>query len=98
MNGRIDLTELRDRVGTAPTPDLAFAKPYYVNGGKQAAYQLSFIWNPTDYLRFMAQYAHVNVTGGPRGVEPLFDATDTTALNKRKFDSDVAAVRAQVDF
>ena len=98
VNGRIDLTELRDRVGTAPTPDLAFAKPYYVNGGKQAAYQLSFIWNPTDYLRFMAQYAHVNVTGGPRGVEPLFDATDTTALNKRKFDSDVAAVRAQVDF
>ena len=56
-NARIDLTELRDRVGDAPLPALAFATPYYVNGGKQAAYQLSVIWNPTDYLRFMAQYA-----------------------------------------
>lgn len=98
VNGRVDLIELRNRVGDAPTTGLAFATPYYVNGGKQAAYQMSFIWNPTDYLRFMAQYAHINVTGGPRAVSPLFPVTDTTPINKREFDSDVVAMRAQVDF
>ena len=97
-NARIDLAELRDRVGDAPLPELAYATPYYVNGGKQAAYQASLIWNPTDYVRFMAQYAHINVTGGPRAVPPLFDVDDTTTPNKRKFDSDVFAMRAQVDF
>jgi hypothetical protein len=38
------------------------------------------------------------VTGGPRAVTGLFDATDPTPINKRKFSSDVATVRAQVDF
>ena len=71
------------------------AAPFYVNGGKQVAYQLSGIWNPTDYVRFMAQYSHINVTGGPRNAlgEPLTDP-----VNKREFDSDVLAMRAQVDF
>jgi len=98
VNGRVELTELRDRVGDAPTPALSLATPYYVNGGKQVSYQMSFVWNPTDYLRFMAQYAHIEVTGGPRTVAPLFPVTDTTPLNKRKFDSNVLAMRAQVDF
>ena len=69
-----------------------------VNGGKQVSYQGSLIWNPTDYLRFMAQYAHLDVTGGPRPVAPLFDVLDPTSLNKRKYSVDVAGVRAQVDF
>jgi phosphate-selective porin OprO/OprP len=97
-NARVDLTELRDRVGDAPVPALAYSTPYYVNGGKQVAYQASLIWNPTDYVRFMAQYAHIDVTGGPRAVPPLFDVTDTTPINKRKYDSEVFAMRAQVDF
>jgi phosphate-selective porin OprO and OprP len=94
-NARIDLTELRDRVGDAPLSAANYAPPYYVNGGKQAAYQASVIWNPTDYVRFMAQYAHINVTGGPRALPPI---DNTTSLNKGKFDSDVFAMRAQVDF
>ena len=39
-----------------------------------------------------------NVTGGPRAVAPLFPVLDPTPINKREFDSDVLAMRAQIDF
>ena len=42
----------------------------------------------TDYLRFLAQYSHMDVTGGPRAVSPLFDPLNTTPLNKRKLSVD----------
>jgi phosphate-selective porin OprO/OprP len=95
LNGRVEMLELRDRVDNSSS---SIATPFYVNGGKQVAYQGSLIWNPTDYIRFMAQYAHIDVTGGPRAVAPLFDVTDTTPVNKRKYSVDMAGVRAQVDF
>jgi len=92
INGRVDYLNLTDRVdGSSPS----LGAPFYVNGGKQIAYQVSGIWNPTDYLRFMAQYSHIDVTGGPRNAlgEDL-----TEPVNKRKFNSDVLTMRAQVDF
>ena len=99
INGRVELLELRDRVDSSSS---SIAAPFYVNGGKQVAYQASLIWNPTDYLRFMAQYGHINVTGGPRPADLLFgsppDPAPTTPLNQRKYSVDVAGVRAQVDF
>ncbi|MEO8175023.1 MAG: porin [Sphingomicrobium sp.] len=107
VNGRIDYLTLSDRVDGSSS---AVTAPFYVNGGKQIAYQASLIWNPTDYVRFMAQYAHVNVTGGPRptlstAVDPtqaqlgMFPFGSTTEpINKRDFDSDVFAMRAQIDF
>jgi phosphate-selective porin OprO/OprP len=68
---------------------------FFVNGGKQIAYQASLIWNPMDYVRFMAQYSHINVTGGPRNAV----ADDLSKpINERKFDSDVLTMRAQIDF
>jgi phosphate-selective porin OprO/OprP len=95
VNARLDAVELRDRVDDSSA---SIAAPFYVNGGKQIAYQASLIWNPTDYLRFMAQYGRINVTGGPRAVTGLFDLTDPTPINKRKYSVDTASVRAQVDF
>jgi len=95
VNGRVDVVDLRDDVDGSSS---SLAAPFYVNGGKQVGLQASVIWNPTDYLRFMAQYGRINVTGGPRAVAPLFDVLDTTPLNKRKYNVDVASVRAQVDF
>ena len=95
LNARVELLELRDRVDNSSS---SIATPFYVNGGKQVAYQGSLIWNPTDYLRFLVQYAHMDVTGGPRAVAPLFDPLDPTPINKRKFSVDMAGVRAQVDF
>ena len=92
LNGRVDYVNLSDRVDGSSA---SLAAPFYVNGGKQVAYQLSGIWNPTDYLRFMAQYSHINVTGGARN--SLSDDLSDPA-NKRELDSDVLAMRAQVDF
>lgn len=92
INGRVDYLNLSDDVDGS---SVSLAAPFYVNGGKQVAYQLSGIWNPTDYVRFMAQYSHINVTGGPRN-SLSDDLTD--AVNKRKIDSDVFSMRAQIDF
>jgi phosphate-selective porin OprO/OprP len=107
VNARLDYLKLSDRVDSSSA---SISTPVYVNGGKQIAYQASLIWNPTDYVRFMAQYAHINVTGGPRptlsttavptqaqlGMFPAGSTTDP--LNERQFDSDVIAMRAQIDF
>ena len=83
INGRVDYVNLTDDVDSSSA---SLAAPFYVNGGKQIAYQASGIWNPTDYVRFMAQYSHINVTGGPRNA--LSDDL-TDPANKREFDSDV---------
>jgi phosphate-selective porin OprO/OprP len=104
LNGRVEYVNLTDRVDTGST---ALAAPFLVNGGKQLGLLGSLIWNPTDYVRFMAQYGHVNVTGGPRatvtvpGIPPvigMFPAGTTTAADKRKFSVDTFAVRGQIDF
>jgi phosphate-selective porin OprO/OprP len=92
LNARIDYLDLSDDVDSSSA---SLSAPFYVNGGKQIAYQASLIWNPTDYTRFMAQYAHLNVTGGPRNA--LSDDL-TDPANEREFDSDVFAMRAQIDF
>jgi len=92
LNGRVDYVDLNDDVDGGSS---SLSAPFYVNGGKQIAYQASIIWNPTDYTRLMAQYAHINVTGGPRN--SLSDDLSDPA-NEREFDSDVFAMRAQLDF
>jgi phosphate-selective porin OprO/OprP len=92
LNGRVDYVDLTDDVDGSSS---SLAAPFYVNGGKQLGYQVSLIWNPMDYVRFMAQYGHINVTGGPRNAlgDDLGDP-----INKRKFGVDTAAVRAQLEF
>ncbi len=97
VNGRVDYLDLTDNVGG--TPVLAGypsgSSSALINGGKQLGYQLSVIWNPMDYLRFMAQYGHVSVDGGPRAatVDP-----DGPLDPRRKYGVDTAAVRAQLEF
>jgi phosphate-selective porin OprO and OprP len=95
VNGRVDYVDLSDRVDAAPTTGLAFSAPYYVNGGKQLGLQASLIWNPIDWVRVMAQYGHLEVTGGPRALG-LVDPGQPA--NKRKFGVDTFAARAQVEF
>ena len=97
LNARLDYLNLTDKVGgtvlTGGFP--SGSSTAFVNGGKQLGYQLSVIWNPMDYLRFMAQYGHVDVTGGPRAatVDP-----DGPLDTRRKYGVDTAAVRAQLEF
>jgi phosphate-selective porin OprO/OprP len=94
INGRVDYVDLSDRVDDSSP---VFLAPFYVNGGKQLGLQASLIWNPVDWVRFMAQYGHLEVTGGPRAAGIDID-DPTEPLNKRKFDSDVITARAQVEF
>ncbi|MEO6247447.1 MAG: porin [Sphingomicrobium sp.] len=110
INGRVDYINLNDRVGDAPTgstPAQNVAAPYYVNGGKQVAYIVGLVWSPMDYVRFTAQYAHLNVTGGPRATvntvavgnpNGIFPIGTTTLANDRKYSVDTAGLRAQIDF
>ena len=104
LNGRIDYVELRDRVDSASS---SISAPFYVNGGKQLGLEASLIWNPIDYVRFLAQYGHMDITGGPRGsvatLGPpptlgIFPVGTTTPANRRKYGVDTFSVRAQVDF
>ncbi|MEO6408107.1 MAG: porin, partial [Burkholderiaceae bacterium] len=104
LNARMEYLNLRDRVDSSSA---SVAAPFYVNGGKQLGYLGSLVWLPTDYVRFMAQYGHVGVTGGPRasvataGPPPtlgIFPVGTTTPANKRKYGVDTFALRAQVDF
>ncbi len=67
INGRVDYVDLERPRRRAPTTRPRVARrPNYVNGGKQLGLQASVIWNPVDWVRFMAQYGHIDVTGGPR--------------------------------
>jgi len=98
LNGRIDYLNLTDKVGGTPVLTGGYpsgSSSAFVNGGKQLGYQLSLIWNPMDYLRFMAQYGHVSITGGPRAatVDP-----DGPLDTRRKYGVNTAAVRAQLEF
>jgi len=101
LNARVDYLDLSDRVDDSSS---SVAAPFYVNGGKQVGYQLGAIWNPTDFIRFMAQYSHIDVTGGPRGsvatatTPGVFPIGTLTPANRRKFGVDTWGARAQVDF
>jgi phosphate-selective porin OprO/OprP len=101
LNGRIDYVNLADRVDDSSSSVTA---PFYVNGGRQLGYQASLIWNPVDWVRFMAQYGHVDVKGGPRAsvatatTPGIFPVGTTTRADKRKYGVDTFGFRAQVDF
>jgi phosphate-selective porin OprO/OprP len=104
INARADYVNLSDRVDGSSS---SVAAPFYVNGGKQLGLMGSLIWNPTDYVRFMAQYSHIHVKGGPRSTSTIlgpplvlgmFPADTTTPINQRTFNVNAFTMRAQVDF
>ena len=65
-------------------------------GGTQTGFLASLIWLPEDYIRFMLQFAHTRVRGGPFAatVRP----TSTDPLDERAYGANSVAARAQVDF
>lgn len=94
INARYDYLDLRDRVA-AGTPATSFAAPNFVNGGTQTGYLLSLVWQPIDYVRFMAQYTRTDVEGGPRAAT-IVPGSDP--VPNRDYDFDVWALRAQFEF
>jgi len=91
INGRVDYVDLTDDVDSSAS----LSAPFYVNGGKQLGYQASLIWNPVDWVKFVAQFGHLDVTGGPRNA---LGGDLTLPVNKRKFGVDTLAARAQLEF
>ncbi len=57
-------------------------------GGKQAGYQASLIWTPTDYTRFMLNYGRMDYD----------DAIYAATRGDRSYGVDAVGMRAQIDF
>ena len=93
VNARLDYTDLQDQVASGA---LSAGSLNYANGGTQTGYGLSVHWLPTDYLRFIGQYYHVGVQGGPGAVAAFTSVVPD--FNKRDYSSDAVTLRAQVDF
>ena len=104
LTGRFDYLDLdSDALKNAVTNNfatgatsLAAAGTRAARGGTQTGYLLGLTWMPSDYVRFLANYIHTEVKGGPfaAAAQPLSTAT----IDNRKFSTDAFAVRAQIDF
>jgi phosphate-selective porin OprO/OprP len=91
LNARVDYLDLKDRTADGP-----LGAPNFINGGTQTGYQLSAIWNPNDYVRFLLQYAHIAVEGGPQAA--VVEPDSTEGADDRSYSADSVALRAQVEF
>lgn len=96
VNGRFDFTDLNDRV--APGLVLAGNDITYVNGGVYKAYEASLIWLPIDYVKFMLQYAHVDVSGGPSARAFSGFTSALPAGYRHGYGLDSLSFRTQLDF
>ena len=65
-------------------------------GGTQNGYLASLVWQPIDYVRVTAQYAHSAVEGGP--FASIVKPTSTAAINDRKYGVDTFAMRFAFDW
>ncbi len=102
--GRFDYLDLdSDKVKNGVTTNfatgatsLAALNTRLARGGTQTGYLLGLTWIPTDYVRFLVNYIHTEVEGGPLAatVKPL----SALPVDQRKYSTDAIAVRAQVDF
>ena len=59
-------------------------------------YLAGLTWIPVDYVRFLFNYIHTEVEGGPLAatVKPL----STAPVDKRKYSTDAFAIRASIDW
>ena len=101
INARYDYLDLNDKnlqngLTNNFATGVAVAAPNLGRGGKQVGMMGSLIWIPMDYVRFLLQYTHTDVTGGPlaASLKPL----STKAIDKRSYSVDSFAMRAQFDF
>lgn len=104
--GRFDYLDLNDKkLQTGCTNDFVTGtctalstSSGLAKGGKQVGYQLGLTWIPTDYIRFLLNYTHTQVTGGPSAATVKPEQLLTKAVDKIKYSTDAVALRAQFDF
>lgn len=65
-------------------------------GGTQTSYLLGLNWYPMDYVRFMVNYGHIEVDGGP--LAALVDPASTAPVNQRDYGVNMLQTRLQIDF
>ena len=102
--GRVDFLDLNDdklQAGATNnfangTSTLAALNTRLGRGGTQTGYLLGLNWYPIDYVRFMLDYIHTDVSGGPMAA--TLNPTSTKPVDERGFSTDAIALRAQVDF
>jgi phosphate-selective porin OprO and OprP len=70
----------------------------FTKGGKQTGLLGSLIWIPEDYVRFLFQYSHAWIKGGPFADEVEDVASSAPDLDEVDYGVDVFMTRAQVDF
>jgi phosphate-selective porin OprO and OprP len=106
-NLRVDYLNLNDKAlrgggtinyatGVVTAPNAAATTVNFLRGGEQIGYQASLIWIPQDYVRFILQYVHSDVTGGP--IAAVVNPTSTKLVTDRSYGVDSVGVRAQFDF
>ena len=69
-----------------------------LNGGESFLYSANLIWTPIDYVRFVLQYSHQTIEGGPRAGAIRPTAIDARILSERKYSVDFIGLRSQFDF
>lgn len=102
--GRIDYIDLDDPAlkngltnnFTTGTTSLAALNSRLGRGGTQTGYLLALNWQPIDYVRFMLNYGHVTVEGGPLAVSVL--PLSTTPVDERSYGVDLFVARMQLEF
>jgi phosphate-selective porin OprO and OprP len=96
--GRVDYLDLASKQLQSGCSDdfsnvavcTAAATPNRAKGGTQTGYLAGLTWIPTDYVRFLLNYIHTEVKGGPYTV--------ASRVGKNEFSTDAVALRAQFDF
>jgi phosphate-selective porin OprO and OprP len=104
MLGRIDYLDLdsnrlknglTNNFATGAT-SLAATNIRLGRGGKQTGYLAGLTWIPNDYVRFLLNYIHTEVEGGPLAATTV--PISAKPVDKRKFSTDAVALRTQIDF
>ena len=65
-------------------------------GGKQTGFQLGFNWQPIDYMRFMIDYARIEIQGGP--LAAVAAQSSAAPIDRRNYGVDVLQTRLQLEF
>lgn len=104
LTGRFDYLNLNsDKLKNAVTTTfatgattLASAASRLARGGTQTGYLLGLTWIPQDNLRFLLNYIHTDVQGGP--LAATANPTSADPIDQRSYSTDAFAVRASFDF
>jgi len=93
ITGRVDYLNLNSKkLRNVKKNDFNTGLPtgsaFDLRGGKQIGYLAGVTWIPMDYVRFLLNYIHTDVTGGPV----------SRKISKKGFSTDAIALRAQIDW